>query len=242
MILGYASYLQSKHQPYVGLYSTAITKKMMGILRSKAEDSSRNLAIHLGNAPIINEYNERTGSNVLQRHSTLLAIAPTTSNATIGGGVTPSTEPGASNYFVQKSAKGNFTVVNPYLKELMETEYKEHDTIDTWDSIRSHGGSVQHLTWMAPEDREVFLTISEINQFELVRLAAVRQQFIDQGQSLNVHIAPDTDPKLVSALYLMGAELGIKSFYYQRSSNILRDKSGNSILTMDAEACSSCSG
>lgn len=241
-ILGYSSYLQSKMQPFVGMYSTAITRQMMDVMRSKAIKSSENLAYHLGNAPIINEYNERTGNKVLRRHSTLIAIAPTTSNATIAGGISPGIEPLASNYYVQKSAKGNFTIVNEFLQKLISEKYPEHDTRETLNSIRDSGGSVQHLTWMSAEDKEVFLTFSEINQFELVRLAGVRQEYIDQGQSLNVHIAPDTDPNAVSALYLMGAELGIKSFYYQRSKNILRDKEGNSLLTMSAEACASCSG
>jgi len=84
----------------------------------------------------------------------------------------------------------------------------------------------------------VFLTFGEINQFAIVKQAAIRQEYIDQGQSLNLKIKPDTDPKLVSSLYLMGHELGIKSFYYQRSENILRQ----GISAMDAENCISCSG
>lgn len=242
-LLGYASYLQKMDKPFIGIFSTYITKVMMNILREKSTNCSIKLGKLLGNAPIINEYNLRYNKDIISRHSTKLAIAPTTSNATIAGGVSPGIEPNASNYYVQKSAKGNFTIVNPFLKKLMETKYFEHDHADTWNSVRDSGGSVQHLSWMSEEDREVYLTFSEINQFELVRLAGVRQDFLDQGQSLNVHIAPDTDPRAVSALYLMGAKLGIKSFYYQRSSNILRDKNGNSsILTMDPEACASCAG
>jgi ribonucleotide reductase alpha subunit len=241
-VLGLATYLQSKMQPFVGIYANAINTKLFKDLRDKAEKASENLAIHLGNAPIVNEYNIKNGTSHLRRHATLLAMAPTTSNATIAGGVSPGIEPLASNYYVQKSAKGNFTIVNPYLKTLITQKYPEHDTPETIDSIRKSGGSVQHLTWMDSDEREVFLTFSEINQFEIVRLAAIRQKFIDQGQSLNVHIAPDTDPKAVSALYLMGAYLGIKSFYYQRSSNVLRDKGDNNTLTMDASACVSCEG
>jgi ribonucleoside-diphosphate reductase alpha chain len=241
-VLGLATYLQSKMQPFVGIYANAINTKLFKDLRDKAEKASENLAIHLGNAPIVNEYNIKNGTSHLRRHATLLAMAPTTSNATIAGGVSPGIEPLASNYYVQKSAKGNFTIVNPYLKTLISQKYPEHDTPETIDSIRKSGGSVQHLTWMDSDEREVFLTFSEINQFEIVRLAAIRQKFIDQGQSLNVHIAPDTDPKAVSALYLMGAYLGIKSFYYQRSSNVLRDKGDNNTLTMDASACVSCEG
>jgi hypothetical protein len=53
---------------------------------------------------------------------------------------------------------------------------------------------------------------------------------------LKIH--PATNPKNVSMLYLMGLQLGIKAFYYQRSENVLRA----GLNTMDAEACASCAG
>lgn len=242
-VLAYHSYLQSKNQPFTGMYSTAVTRDIFNHIKQESRKSSKHLAKVLGNAPIVEEYNKKYGTNHLARHATLMALAPTVSNATIGGGVSSSIEPLPSNYYSQKSAKGNFTVINENLKELISDKYSKYDTIETWDSIRTNQGSVQHLEWMDEHDRNVYKNFSEINQFELVRLAAVRQEYIDQGQSLNVFIAPDTDPKLISALYLMGADLGIKGFYYQRSSNILRDKKGNKgELSMDPVACTSCEG
>ena len=107
-----------------------------------------------------------------------------------------------------------------------------------WDSIRDNDGSVQHLDFLNKEQKENFLTFGEINQFEIVKQAAARQKYIDQGQSLNLKIKPDTDPKIVSSLYLLGHELGIKSFYYQRSENILRQ----GISAMDSSDCVSCEG
>lgn len=241
-LLGLHSYLQSKHQPFVGIYATAINKKILQTMKTKSRESSKSLAKVLGNAPIVSEYNQKYNTNHAARHSTLLAIAPTVSNSTISGGVSPGIEPLSSNYFSQKSAKGNFTVINKYLLDLIATKYPEYNNKTVLDSIRDNSGSVLHLDWMHEDDKEVFKTFSEINQFELVRLASIRQSFIDQGQSLNVHIAPDTDPRSISALYLMGAELGIKSFYYQRSTNILRNKNGISLDSMDASACVACEG
>lgn len=241
-LLGYHSFLQSKNQPFIGFYSTAMTRKIFNTMKKKSRESSKKLAKILGNAPVVEEYNKKYGTNHKARHATLLAVAPTVSNATISGGVSSGIEPLSSNYFSQKSAKGNFTVINKYLTDLIANKYPLYNNKDTMDSIRDNSGSVQHLDWMDKEDKEVFRTFSEINQFELVRLAAVRQEYIDQGQSLNVHIAPDTDPSLISALYLMGAELGIKGFYYQRSSNILRTKNGVNLDSMDASACGACDG
>jgi ribonucleoside-diphosphate reductase alpha chain len=214
----------------------------MNVMKTNSRESSKKLANLLGNAPIVEEYNNKFGTKHKARHSTLLAVAPTVSNSTISGGVSSGIEPLSSNYYSQKSAKGNFTVINQNLLELLSIKYPLYNTRHTLESIRDNSGSVQHLDWMHPEDKEVYKTFSEINQFELVRLASVRQKYIDQGQSLNVHVAPDTDPSLITALYMMGAELGIKGFYYQRSSNILRTKNGIKLDSMDASACGACDG
>ena len=235
-VLGWHSYLQSKKQPFTGVFANAMTKTIMASIETKSVRASEKLAEKFGNCKVVEDYNIKQGTNFKRRHVTLMAIAPTTSNATIAGGVSPGIEPWVSNYFVLGGAKGNFTVKNKELEELLIS--KDKNTKEVWDSIRDESGSVQHLEFLSEEEKENFLTFGEINQFELVRQAALRQRYIDQGQSLNVKIRPDVDPKTVSSLYLLGYELGIKGFYYQRSENILR----NGLQTMDAEACTSCSG
>lgn len=235
-VLGWHSFLQSKNQPFAGLFATSSTHIIMNSIRSKAIRASEKLAEKFGNCEVINEYNAKYDEEVVRRHTTLLAIAPTTSNATIAGGVSPGIEPLISNYFVLGGAKGNFTVRNPYLEARLKE--LDQDKNEVWDSIRDNDGSVQHLNFLNKEDKENYLTFGEINQFEIVKQAAARQQYIDQGQSLNLKIKPDTDPKLVSSLYLLGHELGIKSFYYQRSENILRQ----GISAMDSSDCVSCEG
>lgn len=236
-VLGWHTYLQSKNQPFNGIFANSATKMIFSNIEAKAERASEKLAEIYGNCPVVDAYNKENGTEIKRRNTTLLAIAPTTSNATIAGGVSPGIEPLASNYFILGGAKGNFLIKNPFLEKLLETKYGKNDK-ETWDSIKAESGSVQHLDWMDEEDKETFLTFSEINQFELVRQAALRQNYIDQGQSLNVNIPPTTDPKTVSSLYLMGYELGIKSFYYQRSENILR----KGIKAMDAADCVACDG
>ena len=235
-VLGWHTYLQQNNQPFCGIFATSMTRTIMGSIKDKAIRASEKLADRFGVCDVVREYNEKHGTSYVRRHTTLLAIAPTTSNSTIAGGVSPGIEPLISNYFVLGGAKGNFTVKNPLLKKVLIE--KGMDTVVVWDSIRGEDGSVQHLEFLSDAEKEDFLTFGEINQFELVRQAAVRQNYIDQGQSLNVKIKPDTDPKLVSQLYLLGKELGIKSFYYQRSENILR----KGISTMDASDCVSCEG
>ena len=98
------------------------------------------------------------------------------------------------------------------------------------------GGSVQHLSFLTKEEKDVFRTFGEISQKEIVIQTIQRQKYIDQGVSLNVKIAPDCPPKDVSDLLIFGWENGIKSFYYQRSANPAQELMRN-ILT-----CSSCEG
>jgi len=235
-VLGHHTYLQEKNQPFTGIFANSVTRVTMRSIRDKAKRASEKLAEQFGNCAVVDEYNAKHGTNIKQRHSTLLAIAPTTSNATIAGVVSPGVEPILSNYFVLGGAKGNFTIKSLALEKLLIEKGKSNKEV--WESIRDSDGSVQHLEFLDADEKEVFLTFGEINQFAIVKQAAIRQEYIDQGQSLNLKIKPDTDPKLVSSLYLMGHELGIKSFYYQRSENILRQ----GISAMDAENCISCSG
>jgi len=235
-VLGWHTFLQQKKQPFCGLFANAQTHIIFSSIKEKAERASEKLAEKFGNCQVVEEYNKKHGTDFKRRHTTLLAIAPTTSNATIAGGVSAGIEPIISNYYVLGGAKGNFTVRNLELEKVLKE--KGMDNIDVWNSIRDNEGSVQHLDFLSEHEKEDFLTFGEINQFEIVKQAAIRQQYIDQGQSLNLKIKPDTDPKIVSSLYLMGHELGIKSFYYQRSENILR----KGISSMDVGACVACEG
>jgi ribonucleoside-diphosphate reductase alpha chain len=161
-----------------------------------------------------------------------MAIAPTTSSSFILGQVSPSIEPLNSNYFVKDLAKGKFTYKNPYLKEVLKKYDK--DTKEIWESILLKGGSVQHLEFLNAEEKGVFKTFGEISQKEIVIQAAQRQKYIDQAQSLNLMIHPQTPPKEVSQLLIEGFKLGVKSYYYQRGTNPAQEL-GRSILS-----CSVC--
>ena len=146
--------------------------------------------------------------------------------------MSPSIEPLNSNYFVKDLAKGKFTYKNPFLKEVL-AKYDKDDSA-TWKTIMVHGGSVQHLDFLTENEKMVFKTFGEISQKEIVIQAAARQKYIDQGQSLNVMVPYNAKPKEVNELLIFGWEQGIKTFYYQRSSNPAA-KLARNILT-----CKSC--
>ena len=109
------------------------------------------------------------------------------------------------------------TIKKPNLERLLE-EKGCNDKV-TWDSIRDHDGSVQHLDCLSEEEKAVFRTFAEIDQAAIIDQAAVRQQYIDQAQSLNIMIMPETPVKDINALYIDAWKKGVKTLYYQHSAN-----------------------
>lgn len=225
-VLGWHSLLQSKLIPFEGLESKMLNAEIFRTINDKSLIASMQLATMFGEPEMLKGYG--------QRFTTRLAIAPTTSSSFILGQVSPSIEPLQSNYFIKDLAKGKFVYRNPYLKKLLKD--KEQDTPEVWNSILLKGGSVQHLDILDEKEKLVFKTFGEISQLEIVQQAAQRQKFIDQGQSLNLMIHPDTSLKEVNALFFESWKLGIKTLYYQRSVNMAQEVSRN---LMD---CSSCEG
>ena len=208
-VLGYHSYLQSKRIPFESLTARILNKQIFKSIKESSDKMSSSLALMGGEPEVLK------GEGF--RHSTRMAVAPTTSSSFILGQVSPSIEPLQSNYFTKDLAKGKFTYKNPYLKELLAERGK--DDAATWKDIMMKGGSVQHLDFLSQEEKDVFKTFAEISQMEVVQQAADRQKFIDQGQSLNVMIADEVPLKDVNQLVIKAWELGIKTLYYQRGVN-----------------------
>ncbi len=223
-VLGWHSLLQSKMIPFESMDSKMLNVEIYKTIQEKSVKASKDLAQKLGEPDLLK------GSGL--RNTTLTTIAPTTSSSFILGQVSPSIEPENSCYYVKKLAKGSFTYKNPFLKKLLENYNK--DTEKTWKSILLKGGSVQHLEFLSDKEKEVFKTFGEISQKEIVIQAIQRQKYIDQSQSLNLMIPHSSSPKEVSQLLIYGWENGIKTFYYQRSTNPAQEL-GRSILS-----CSSC--
>jgi ribonucleoside-diphosphate reductase alpha chain len=223
-VLGWHSLLQSKMIPFESMQAKLLNAEVWKTIRQRADKATEDMAKEYGEPELLKGYG--------RRNVTTLAVAPTTSSSFILGQVSPSIEPLNSNYFVKNLAKGKFTYKNPYLKEILKKYDKHND--DTWKTILVRGGSVQHLDFLTEEEKEVFKTFGEISQKEIVIQAAQRQKYIDQAQSLNLMIPPNTLPKEVNSLLIEGWEMGIKTFYYQRSANPAQELA-RSILN-----CSSC--
>lgn len=223
-VLGWHSILQEKMIPFESFQAKMLNNQIWHSIRSRADKASQELASIFGEPPLLKGYG--------RRNTTTLAVAPTTSSSFILGQVSPSIEPLNSNYFVKNLAKGKFTYKNPHLENILEA--KGQNTDEIWNSILLKGGSVQHLGFLSIEEADVFKTFGEISQKEIIIQAAARQKYIDQGQSLNIMIPPDTSPKDVNQLMIFAWENGIKSLYYQRSANPSQELARNIL------ACSSC--
>jgi ribonucleoside-diphosphate reductase alpha chain len=226
-VLGWHSLLQSKMIPFESMDAKMLNIEVWSTIRSRTDKATEDMAVLFGAAPIYNDTDLTKRRNV-----TTIAVAPTTSSSFILGQVSPSIEPLNSNYFVKDLAKGKFTYKNPVLISLLKELSK--DTTEVWKSILVRGGSVQHLDFLTQDQKDVFKTFGEISQKEIIIQAAQRQKYIDQGQSLNLMIPPNTPIKDMNQLILFAHEQGIKSLYYQRSSNPAQELA-RSILT-----CSTC--
>lgn len=224
--LGWHSYLQSKMIPFESFEAHMLSIKVSKFIDDKSLMASKELAVEYGEPEGLLGYGIR--------NLTRCAIAPTTSSSFILGQVSPSIEPLASNYFTKDLAKGKFTYKNPYLVKLLEE--KNANTKEIWESILIRGGSVQHLEMLNQNEKNVFKTFSEISPLSIVQQAAARQKYVDQSQSLNILIPPNVSAKDINALIIEGWRLGIKTFYYQRSSNPAQE------LVRDIMTCSVCEG
>jgi len=169
------------------------------------------------------------------RNTTTMAIAPTKSSSFILGQVSQSIEPEFSNCYVKDLTKIKVTIKNPYLDKLLSE--KEKNTYDVWESIKANDGSVQHLTFLTDEEKEVFKTFSEINPYAVIDHAAIRQQYIDQGQSLNLMLDPGMSVKEINALYLYAHEMGVKSLYYSFSMSAAQALTRKRVQSIDCAAC-----
>lgn len=167
-----------------------------------------------------------------RRNLTLMAVAPNMSTATICGGVSQGIEPVVANVYNQGSQAGEVERINPVLLDLMkERDVYSQDTI--W-SIINNRGSVQHVSWLTDEEKRVFRTAFEVDQAVLIRLASQRQNWIDQGQSLNLFFAAEEDPKYISQIHRMAAEdPNIKALYYMRSQAGVQASKGDDCLACE---------
>lgn len=212
-VLGLHSLLQSKMIPFESVEASLLNEQLFKTIQERSTVATKELAKMFGEPLVM----KGTG----RRNATLSAVAPTTSSAFILGQVSQSVEPIWSNNYVKDVAKVKTTIKNQYLEEVLEKYGKNNR--ETWIDIQNHDGSVQHLDYLTQNEKDVFKTFSEINQYEIINQASVRQKYIDQGQSLNIMINPKTSTKELNELHLYAWENGVKTLYYQHTTSAAQE-------------------
>ncbi|WP_374613326.1 ribonucleoside-diphosphate reductase subunit alpha [Sphingorhabdus sp.] len=213
-VMGFHSFLQSRGLGFESAMAKSWNMKIFKHIRAQADQASMVLATERGACPDAEE------RGVMERFSCKMAIAPTASISIICGGTSACIEPIPANIYTHKTLSGSFIVKNPYLEKLLQAKAKDSTAI--WNSILEKGGSVQHLDFLSPEEKDAFKTSFEIDQRWLLELAGDRAPFIDQAQSLNLFIPADVEKWDLLMLHFRAWELGIKSLYYLRSKSIQR--------------------
>ena len=205
--MGLHSYFQKREVAMDGEKSKDINDFIFKHIHNEAQAANVKLGAERGSPADM----EGTGL----RHSHVIAIAPNASSSVICGGTSPSIEPLRANAFSQKTLSGTFLMKNKYLERVLLKH--DRNNKEVWKSIVTNGGSVQHLDFLSDEEKAVFKTAIEMSQRHLVDLAADRQQYICQSQSLNLFLPPDVDTKTLHGIHLRAWKGKVKTLYYMRS-------------------------
>jgi ribonucleoside-diphosphate reductase alpha chain len=225
--MGFISYLQSKSVVFESIAAKNTNSKIYKNLQKHLTEGSKILAAERG------EPKDIVGSGM--RNACLTAIAPNASSSILCGNASPSIESHAANVYMQKTLSGSFTVKNNELVSLLEEKYgMNNDSV--WRDIMVNAGSVQHLSFMDDHDKAVFKTAFELDQMVVVELAADRQKYIDQSQSLNLFFHPEDSIKYVSDVHASAWKKGVKTLYYARSKSIRQSENLTGKQLVDTKA------
>jgi len=148
------------------------------------------------------------------RNSLMLAPMPTASTSQILG-FNECFEPYTSNIYSRRVLAGEFQVVNPWLlKDLVDMGLWSDNMKNR---IIADGGSIQRIPNIPDDIKKLYKTVWEISQRTILQMSAARGAYIDQSQSLNIHMREPTMGKLTS-MHFAGWKLGLKTgMYYLRT-------------------------
>ena len=242
--MGFHSLLQSKNIPWESVAAKGLNIQIFTQIKERAYAQTQKLAKERGECPDAEGYGVR--------NSHLLAIAPN-ANSSIIAVTSPSIEPWKSNAFTHRTRVGSYLVKNPHIDRILldmidsgDIDQKIYD--DTWQSIILHEGSIQHLDIFNDWQKLVFKTAFELDQRRVVDHAADRQEFICQGQSVNLFFPAGTDKSIVNSVHLRAWKKKLKGLYYLRtntgasaekvSEKIEQDK----LKDFQDDECLSCQG
>ena len=211
--LGFHAYLQLRNIAFESGEALYVNENMFEHISNKLMEANLRLGKERGEAP------DAVGTG--RRFSHTMAIAPNASTSIIMGNTSASIEP-YPNAYRQDTLSGASFNVNRSLLNVLKEKCKEYNLNidDVITDIMSHSGSVQHLNFLDDHTKKVYKTAIEIDQRWVVEHAAVRQQYIDQGQSVNLFFAPTASIKYLHAVHFLAWKKGLKALYYCRSEKL----------------------
>ena len=204
--MGFHSLLQRHSVAWESESAREINRVVFEHIQREASAESRLLAEERG------EYKDGVGTG--RRNSHLIAIAPNASSGVILS-TSPSIEPLKANAYTHRTRAGSFLVKNKYLQRLLEE--KGENTDSTWTSIITKKGSVQHLPFLTEGEKAIYKTADELDQKWIIKHAGERQEFICQGQSVNLFFPAESDKGYVNRVHLEAWKQGLKGLYYLRT-------------------------
>lgn len=258
--MGWHQYLQRKGIPFEsGGNNSAVqyTNIIYKHITKEAFKESYNLAKQRGTCP----------DSSIVRNMHRIAIAPN-ANSSILCGCSPSIEPWKANIYIHRTRLGTTLVKNPMLANLLfihstyaipEDDYESRKlwVEKQWDRILKDEGSVQNLSWMSVKEKEVYKTAKEIDQMWVVIQGRHRQQYIDQGQSVNLDFPAGASKEEVNKVHWTAFDhtldegVPMKGLYYLRTTALRKGENVSSKIKKDKlkdfeneeePSCLSCEG
>ena len=237
--MGFHAYLQRRNIPFEGVMAKSANLRMFKQIKTQAQETTERLAGERGSCP--DAYPK------LVRNAHLLAIAPNASSSIICGNTSPSIEPYRANAYTQKTKSGSSLQKNEYLQAILQD--LGMDTDEVWKDIVTNGGSVQHLEFLDDYTKDVFKTAVEIDQRWVIEMAADRQQYVCQSQSLNVFFPSNVSKMELHSVHMMAWKKKVKTLYYLRSEAYKRAETVSDealraqiFESLDENACLACEG
>ena len=240
--MGFHSYLQKNNMSFESFYATSANRKIFSFIKDRALKATKALAKTKGAYP--------DDDTKMARNSHLLAIAPN-ANSSIILNTSPSIEPWKSNAYTHRTRAGSFLQLNKYLLKCLE-KYAENKS-EEWlseqiQSVILAQGSVQHLDYLTDVEKAIFKTAFEINQMWIIEHASVRQEWICQGQSVNLFFPAGSEKNYVNAVHLSAWKKKLKALYYLRTNSGSVGEKVSTTVKREAledykiEECLSCQG
>ena len=215
--LGLHAYMQKKMIAFESPMAKGLNLRIFKHIRTELDKANLELGKERGEAP------DAVGTG--KRCSHVMAVAPNASSSIIMGNTSPSIEPWRANAYRQDTLSGSYMNKNKHLDQLIKDKCAADPSLKydkIWSSIIANDGSVQKVKCLDDFEKQIYKTAMEIDQRWIIELAADRQQFIDQSQSVNLFFRPDCNIKYLHTVHFLAWKKEMKTLYYCRSDKLVK--------------------